>query len=307
MIAAGAPVAVLGLGHMGRAVSGRLLAAGYPVRGHDVSAGAREAASEAGVDVRDGLAAAVESAAVVISYLPDARVVGDIVDDVLSAAAAGTIWLEMSSSHPDTTRAIAERAEQKGVRFLDAPVAGGVAGAENGTLTIMAAGPAGHLADAAPVLEVMGGKIIHVSDRPGDGDLAKVINNLLAAANLALAAEGLALGLAGGLDVEVLLDVLNASSATSFATRTQIPRFALTGRFDARFTTGQYSKDADVALDVARRRGLDLPLAGRAGTLWRDLTAEHGAEDYTHIVEWVAESAGTTWPTPRCGTAEAGQ
>lgn len=306
MIAAGAPIAVLGLGHMGRAVSGRLLAAGYPVRGHDVSAEARQAAVEAGVDVRDGLTAAVGTATAVISYLPDAGVVGAVADDVLKAAAAGTIWLEMSSSHPDTTRAIAERAEQMGVRFLDAPVAGGVAGAENGTLTVMAAGPAGHLADAAPVLEIMAGNIIHVSDRPGDGDLAKVINNLLAAANLALAAEGLALGLAEGLDVEVLLDVLNASSATSFATRTQIPRFALTGGFDARFTTGQYSKDADVALDVARRRGLDLTLAGCAATLWRDLTAEHGPEDYTHIVEWVAESAGTTWPTPRRGT-EAGR
>ncbi|GGK82128.1 NAD(P)-dependent oxidoreductase [Mangrovihabitans endophyticus] len=305
MTAAAAPVAVLGLGHMGRAVSGRLLAAGHVVRGHDVSAGARKAALEAGVDVCNGLPAAVDNAAVVISYLPDAGVVGDIADAVLSAARPGTIWLEMSSSHPDTTRAIAERAGQKGVRFLDAPVAGGVAGAENGTLTIMAAGPAEHLAAVMPVLEVMGQKIIHVSGRAGDGDLAKVINNLLAAANLALAAEGLALGLAEGLDVEVLLDVLNASSATSFATRTQIPRFALTGRFDARFTTSQYSKDADVALDVARRRGLELPLAGRAGTLWRDLTAAHGSEDYTHIVEWVAETAGTAWPTPHRASTEA--
>jgi 3-hydroxyisobutyrate dehydrogenase-like beta-hydroxyacid dehydrogenase len=288
-------------------VSGRLLAAGYRVRGHDVSAGARAAAAEAGVDVRDGLASAVEDAAVVISFLPDAGVVGAVADDVLAAATAGTVWLEMSSSHPDTTRSIAERAGEKDVRFLDAPVAGGVAGAENGTLTIMAAGPAGHLADAAPVLEIMGGKIIHVSERPGDGDLAKVVNNLLAAANLALAAEGLALGLAEGLDVEVLLEVLNASSATSFATRTQIPRFALTGRFDARFTTGQYSKDADVALDVARRRGLDLTLAGCAGALWRDLTAKHGQEDYTHILEWAAENAGATWPTPRRETTEPGR
>ncbi len=305
MSAAGVPIAVLGLGHMGRAVSGRLLAAGYPVRGHDVSARAREAALETGVDVRDGLAAAVETAAVVISYLPDAAVVSDVADDLLAAAAPGTIWLEMSSSHPDTTRAIAEQAERKGVRFLDAPVAGGVAGAENGSLTIMAAGPAEHLADATPVLKIIGENIIHVSERPGAGDLAKVINNLLAAANLALAAEGLALGLAEGLDAEVLLDVFNASSATSFATRTQIPRFALTGRFDARFTTGQYSKDADVALDVARRRGLDLTLARSAGALWRNLTAEHGPEDYTHIVEWVAESVGTTWPTPRRGKPEA--
>ena len=131
MIAAGAPVAVLGLGHMGRAVSGRLLAAGYRVRGHDVSAGAGDAAAAAGVDVRGGPAPAVEDAAVVISFLPDAGVVGAVADDVLAAATAGAIWLEMSSSHPDTTRAIAERAEEKGVRFLDAPVAGGVAGAEN--------------------------------------------------------------------------------------------------------------------------------------------------------------------------------
>jgi len=222
-------IAVVGLGRMGTAVARRLLDAGHEVSGHDSEPEARSRAAVLGVEVADGNPAAVAGAAVVITLLPSASVVELVAPELLAGAASGTLWVEMSSSDPALTRELAKRASAQGVEMLDAPVAGGVAGAEQGTLTVMAAGPGPLLERARPVLDVLAGRIIHVSERQGDGDTAKAINNLLAAANLAQATEGLLLGLAEGLDVEVLLEVLDAGSGGSFATRVQLPTFALTG------------------------------------------------------------------------------
>ncbi|QKV96394.1 NAD(P)-dependent oxidoreductase [Streptomyces sp. NA02950] len=293
-------LAVVGLGRLGAAVAGRLVDAGYQVSGFDVSAAATAHADAMGVRTGDSCAAAVRGAATVITVLPDATVVASVAPEILAAMEPDACWLEMSSSHPEVTRALAADAERRGLALLDVPVAGGVAGAERGVLTVMAAGPAPLLERARPVLEVFGKRIIHVSERPGDGDIAKTINNLLAAANLAAASEGLALGLAEGLDVEVLLEVVNAGSGTSFATTAQIPGFALEGRYTARFTVGQYAKDAQVALDLAGRRGMNPAMLTRARDLWQVLADDgHADDDYTRITPLVAGAAGVEWPAPR--------
>ncbi len=299
----GRRLAVVGLGRMGMAVARRLMDAGHEVHGHDTAPDARARAAATGVHVHEDCAGAVGGAVMVITFLPSASVVEAVAPELLGRAARGTVWLEMSSSDPALTRILAQRAAAHGVDLLDAPVAGGVAGAENGTLTIMAAGPAQLLSRARPVLAVLGTRIIHVSERPGDGDAAKAINNLLAAANLVLATEGLLLGLAEGLEIEVLLEVLNASSGGSFATRVQLPNFALTGSYDARFTVGQYAKDLGVALEMARRRGLRLDMSFRAQELWDGLTwAGHGDADYTRIAPILADAADLPWPTTRAST-----
>ncbi len=300
---AGRPLAVVGLGRMGMAVAQRLMDAGHEVHGHDTAPDAQTRAAASGVHVHDDCAGAVAGAAIVITFLPSASVTEAVAPGLLDSAGNGTIWLEMSSSDPALTRILAERAAAQGVDLLDAPVAGGVAGAENGTLTIMAAGPAHLLSRARPVLDVLGTRIIHVSERPGDGDAAKAINNLLAAANLALATEGVLLGLAEGLDVEVLLEILNASSGGSFATRVQLPTFMLTGGYDARFTVAQYAKDLGVALEMARRQGLRLHMSARARELWDALAREgHDGDDYTRIAPILAGATGLRWPTPRAPT-----
>ncbi|MGH3696135.1 MAG: NAD(P)-dependent oxidoreductase [Pseudonocardiaceae bacterium] len=294
------PIAIIGLGRLGTAIAQRLLDAGYPVSGYDVSAAATANAASIGVRTQDRCGEAVSGAQTVITVLPDAQVVAAVAPQILDAAERDSCWLEMSSSHPAVTRELAERGAARAVSLLDIPVAGGVAGAEQGTLTVMAAGPGPLLARVRPVLEVFGERIIHVSERPGDGDIAKTINNLLAAANLAAASEGLALGLAEGLDVEVLLDILNASSGMSFATQVQIPRFALAGAFNARFTVGQYAKDSRVALDLAQRRGLSPAMLMCARDVWQSLAdAGHAGDDYTQITTLFAEAAGVAWPTPR--------
>ncbi|WP_432038872.1 NAD(P)-dependent oxidoreductase [Streptomyces cucumeris] len=293
-------VAVVGLGRLGAAVAGRLVDAGYRVSGFDPSARATAGAEARGVRTGASCAEAVRGATTVLTVLPDAAVVSAVAPEILAAMEPGACWLEMSSSHPEVTRGLAEEAEERGIALLDVPVAGGVAGAEKGVLTVMAAGPAPLLERVRPVLEVFGERIIHVSERPGDGDIAKTINNLLAAANLATASEGLALGLAEGLDLDVLLEVLNAGSGTSFATTAQIPRFARAGRYTARFTVGQYAKDAQVALDLADRRGMDPAMLSRARDLWQSLAdGGHADEDYTRITPLTAGAAGVRWPAPR--------
>ncbi|CAM5644827.1 3-hydroxyisobutyrate dehydrogenase OS=Streptomyces fumanus OX=67302 GN=mmsB PE=3 SV=1 [Streptomyces fumanus] len=292
-----ATIAVVGLGRLGATVARRLVEAGHRVSGFDVSADAAGHARGLGVQVAGSCPEALRGAETVITVLPDAAVVEAAAPEILAAAEPGSCWLEMSSSHPETTRALAARAAEHGIALLDIPVAGGVAGAEKGVLTVMAAGPAALVERTRPVLEVFGQRIIHISERPGDGNVAKTINNLLAAANLAAASEGLALGLAAGLDVDILLDVLNASSATSFATTTQIPTFARAGEYSARFTIGQYAKDARVALDVAHRHGMEPAMLTRAHDLWNALADDgHAGEDYTRITPLTAEASGVEWP-----------
>ncbi|MFF2374978.1 NAD(P)-dependent oxidoreductase [Streptomyces xiamenensis] len=290
------PVAVVGLGRLGAAVASRLLEAGHPVSGFDVSADAADNARSLGVHVATSCAEALRGAEWVITVLPDAAIVEAVAPEILGAAEPNSCWLEMSSSHPSTTRALAARAAEHEIALLDVPVAGGVAGAEKGVLTVMAAGPADLVERSRPVLEVFGQRIFHVGERPGDGDIAKTINNLMAAANLAAASEGLTLGLAAGLDVHVLLNVLNASSGMSFATSKQIPAFALIGAYSARFTVGQYAKDARVALDVAQDHGVNPAMLTRAHDLWNTYAdGGHADEDYTRITPLIAEASGVDW------------
>jgi 3-hydroxyisobutyrate dehydrogenase len=215
-------------------------------------------------------------------------------EGILTALREGALWLEMTSSSPPTTRAVAEQAAVRGARVLDAPVSGGVRGAEEGTLTIMVGGPRALLAEARPLLEVLG-TIVHAGDRPGDGDLAKTVNNMLSATNLAAAAEALALGMRGGLDPGRLLDCVNSSTGVSDATRTKIPRYVLTGRFDSGFTIGQYVKDLSIALDVAAGCHVPAAVSSAARAIWTGYVARgQGDADHTELVALMLREAGVT-------------
>jgi 3-hydroxyisobutyrate dehydrogenase-like beta-hydroxyacid dehydrogenase len=307
------PVGFVGCGRMGGPMARRLLAAGADLAAYDVDDAALDAIVDAGARRTASPGAAARDAALVVTMLPDPPVVEAASrgpEGVLAGLAPGALWLEMSSSRPATTLALAEAATERGAALLDAPVSGGVTGAENGTLTIMLGGPAALVERARPVLTLLGESLVHVGERPGDGDAAKTINNMLSATNLAAAAEALAMGIAAGLDPARLVDCVNGGTGASHAMRNKVGGHVLTGTFGSRFTLGQYLKDLGIARGLADDHGIPTPVNGAAHAIWTEHASRgHAGEDHTRLVTLLLADAGIErdWDTTTAdgGTGEA--
>jgi 2-hydroxy-3-oxopropionate reductase len=168
-----------------------------------------------------------------------------------------------------------------------------VSGAEAGTLTIMAAGTAEVFERVRPTLELLGRNVIRVGDEPGQGQLAKVLNNLLSACAIAITAEVLALGVRGGLSARTLVDVFNTSSGRNTATAEKFPRHVLPRTFEGGFRLELMNKDVQLCLAEAQRHGVPMPLGASIGQLWSlaAVTADDGA-DSTEIVRMIEDWAG---------------
>lgn len=274
----------------------RLVAAGLAVRAFDVNERALGQAVRAGASAATSGAEAAQGADVVITMLPDpatALAAGTGDSGISSGLRHGALWLEMTSSAPEVTAQLAHAAEQAGAEFLDAPVSGGVAGAEAGTLTVMLGGPADRVERACPVLEHLGDELVHVGDRPGDGDIAKTINNMLSATNLAAAAEGLAIGMRAGLEPDRLMACINGGSGASHASRVKIAGHALSGRFAAGFTIDQYLKDLRIAQAIGTTQRVATPVNAAALAVWTSQsTRGMGGEDHTRVADVVVRDAG---------------
>jgi len=289
-------IGFIGCGRMGLPMARRLLAMGSSVHAFDVAPAALEAVTTAGAVRTASAAEAAREATIVITMLPDPPAVDGAAhgeDGVLAGLRPGALWIEMSSSTPATTRALAGAARERGAELLDAPVSGGVAGAEAGTLTIMAGGEEALLDRARPLLDELGAEIVHVGDRPGDGDAAKTINNMLSATNLAAAAEALSLGVRAGLDPERLMSCVNGGTGASNASQNKVAGHVLTGRFASRFTIGQYLKDLRIALGLAADHDVPAPVNSTACSVWTSHAARGAAgDDHTRLVDLVLRDAG---------------
>jgi 3-hydroxyisobutyrate dehydrogenase-like beta-hydroxyacid dehydrogenase len=273
-----------------------LLRAGADVRAYDVDEHALRAVAEAGASVAGSPRAAAAGAAAAITMLPDPPAVNRAArgpDGLIAGLGDGALWLEMSSSWPATTHTLAGAAAERGAALLDAPVSGGVAGAEAGTLTIMLGGPAALVERARPLLQELGRSLVHVGDRPGDGDAAKTINNMLSATNLAAAAEALAMGMRAGLDPERLVDCVNGGTGASHAMEHKVGGQVLTGKFASRFTLGQYLKDLGIARRLADDHRVPTPVNGAAHAVWTAQAARgHADADHTRLVALLLADAG---------------
>jgi 3-hydroxyisobutyrate dehydrogenase len=288
----GDAIGFVGLGNMGEPMSARLGAAGYRVAAFDIDPGARErAASNAGVDAMPFLSEAAEGAEAVILILPNSSVVRQVVLDhgLLEAMEPGALLIDMSSSDASETRALAGPVGRRGIRFIDAPVSGGVVGAKDGTLTIMVGGAEGDLADCRPVLDVLGKEVIHVGDL-GAGHAVKALNNLLSATSLLASSEVLATAIEFGLDPEVVLEVVNRSSGKSWSTELKLPKYVLTDRFDSGFGMRLMLKDIQIAINLAREMGTPALLGEAAVEYWAQAAGALGEDaDHTEIAKWVAQ------------------
>ncbi|MDQ4117327.1 MAG: NAD(P)-dependent oxidoreductase, partial [Actinomycetota bacterium] len=249
------PVGFVGLGRMGTPMVRRLAAGGVPVRGHDAAAGVAEGLADVLTPVPDAAAAAA-GAPVVLLMLPDSDAVESVVDGGLAdALEPGTLLVDMSTSEPLRTRELAPRVADRGAILVDAPVSGGVAGARDGTLTIMVGGSDDVVRRLEPTLALIG-RVRHVGTC-GAGHALKALNNLLSASHLLATSEAILAGERFGLDPGAMLEAINGSSGRSGSTDNKWPRHIVPGTYASGFTAGLMLKDLRIALGLAE--ALDAP------------------------------------------------
>ena len=287
----GAQIGFVGLGQMGNPMSRRLAAVGYRVHGYDVNVPGLEswAAQVPGVVAVADPAAAADGAAAVVLMLPDSSVVMKVLAEILPAMRQGALVVDMSSSQPQSTRKAAAQARDRGIGLVDAPVSGGVTGAETGRLTVMAGGDAADVQRVRPLLEVLGSRVMHVGNA-GAGHAVKALNNLLSATHLLATCEAMLAAAAFGLDVQAVLDVVNVSSGRSGSTENKWPNFIIPGTFDSGFTLRLMLKDVRTALGIAESVGTASRLSAFTAALWAEAADALPADaDHTEIARWLSQ------------------
>lgn len=288
-------IAWLGLGRMGVPMAGHVAGAegvdviGYDVIGYDVTAAARDRAAAAGLTVTASLEEAVDGADVVILMLPGSPQIEEVVGQIADSLAPGTIVMDMSSSEPLSTRRLAEDLSARDVSMMDAPVSGGVVGAEAGTLTIMAGGEDALIDRVEPLLTTMG-RVIRTG-AVGSGHALKAINNLLSGTTLLISSEALHAGRQFGLTDEVMLSVINTSTGRSWSTEFKWPTFVVPETYDSAFAMALLVKDMQIAVSMARALGLPSVLGEASLERWRAALETLGAQaDHTEIAKFAGLS-----------------
>lgn len=281
-------IGLIGLGNMGRGMALTLKRQGFEVVGTDVATTIREALSKEGISVRETIGEVVAECDIVFLSLPTAAIVEDVVngsEGILANAKPGLLVVDTSTSHPETTRRLAEKLRRAGMRMLDAPVSGGPRGAITGTMAMVIGGAKEDLAEAEPVLAAMTAKRVHVGEI-GAGHVAKIANNLFAAAHLLIAGEVTRMAEKAGVPTEQLLQGINAGSGRSFITEHSYPTWIMNGKFDSGFTMKLMRKDVRLSQELISALAMDLPMAAKVAELWA-MSAESIAddEDFNRIVE----------------------
>ncbi len=277
----------IGLGAMGAPMVRRLLEAGHRVLAHDLNPVALAAAVSRGAEGRDSPAAVAGEAAIVLVSLPTPEVVRQVALGVagLAEGDALRIYVDLSTTGAQAAQAVAAGLAPRGVVALDAPVSGGVAGAEAGTLAVMVAGDRAAFDRVRPVLEVIGANTVLVGEKVGLGQTLKLVNNLLAATTWAAACEALAMGAKAGIDPELMIDTINKSSGRSFPTERFAAGPVLSRRFDFGFRMELMAKDMRLALQEAEALGLVMPTSRAAQMLYGLAMSGGGAKgDVSELV-----------------------
>ena len=282
----------VGLGSMGSAMAPRLVEAGHAVVAFDMSGAAVEAFAAAGGEGASSLEEVGRRADIVFLSLPTPQVVHDVALGPALARARARVVVDLSTTGPRMSEAVAKGLAEHGVAFLDSPVSGGRAGALAGRLAIMAACAEALRPEVEPLLAVFG-KVFFVGETAGQAQTMKLINNMMSVVALAATSEGMALGAKAGLDAQTMIDVLNASSGVNSATKDKFPRAVLPRTFDFGFATGLSMKDVRLCLEEAERQGVPAMVGSAARTLLEITQARFGSEaDFTNIARVVEEWAG---------------
>jgi len=288
---AGQKVGFVGLGAMGSRMVAHLKGfADVQVFDLDVARRKQAAASAGGEAVAS--ISAMADAQVVILMLPDSPIVDKVLrNELLKTLKSGALVIDMSSSTPANTIENAKLAKQHGITFIDAPVSGGIGGAESGKLAIMAGGEAADFARALPLLNRMGTKVVHVGP-VGSGHAVKALNNLLGATILVATSEIFAAGEKFGLDPAVMHQVIDASSGGSFMTAQAWPRAVLPKTWNFGFAMQLMNKDVGIAMSLIESTGVKTVLCEANAALWAKAVKETPGADMTGITKGIREAAG---------------
>jgi 3-hydroxyisobutyrate dehydrogenase len=267
-------VGFVGLGNMGWPMAHNLAAAGMALVVRDVDASVEQRfAGEHGCRTAGG-AGDFARAGVVVTMLPDERVVADAVLEwdggIAAALAPGAVVVDMSSSNPIGTQALGRQLAERDVELIDAPVSGGITRAGDGTLSIMiGAEDDGAVERALPVLEVLGERLFRTGGR-GSGHAMKALNNFLGASAYTATAEALRIGAHFGLEPEKMLEVINSSTGRSFNSEVVFPQDVVPERYATRFALGLLAKDAGIAASLAEAAGVDAPACRLVSARWAE-------------------------------------
>ena len=291
------PLGFVGLGAMGAPISTALIECGNEVLVYDSNTDAVSRAVSCGAVGAKSLQDLANTTEIVFTSLPTPTVVHEVVAGergLLSGRTIRTV-VELSTIGAAAAEKLADIAQSQGVSYLDAPVSGGVAGADARTLAVMASGEDALYNRVRPLLETFGRSVFHVGPRPGQGQLAKVLNNLLSATAVIATSEAMAMAAHAGLDLEMLLEVFNAGSGRNTATTDKFPKHVLTQRYASGFRLALMAKDVELCLAEARQAHLPMPLGGLVQQLWT-LGASRLASDadHTEIVRLYEEWTGLT-------------
>jgi 3-hydroxyisobutyrate dehydrogenase-like beta-hydroxyacid dehydrogenase len=273
---------------------GRLLDAGHEVTVFDVNDEAVRPLVERGAAPAGSPAEVACAAEIVLTSLPTPDIVDRVALGERGIADGSRIraLVDLSTTGPSTATRVAASLAQRDIQWVDAPVSGGVKGAREGTLAVMVSCPEATLELIRPILGTFG-KVFFVGERPGLAQVAKLGNNLLAAAALVISSEALAMGVKAGLDPKVMIEIINAGSGRNSATQDKFPRAILPGTFDFGFATGLSYKDVRLCVDEAEALGVPMILGAVVRQMLAVTNAKFGADsDFTSIAKVVEEWAG---------------
>ena len=291
-----ARIAFIGLGNMGLPMAVNLIKAGHQVEGVDLNPAAIDKLkSEGGASVEFAHVAAAR-ADVVITMLPAGKQVREVYlggNGIVAAAQPGTLLIDCSTIDVDTARAVAAEAENKGLLMLDAPVSGGVGGATAGTLTFMVGGSAQAFTRAESILQKMGKTIVHAGG-PGNGQAAKICNNMILGISMIAVSEAFVMAEKLGLDHQKLFDISSKSSGQCWAMTTYcpvpgpVPTSPANRDYQPGFTAAMMLKDLRLAQDAAKAAGANAELGAQAERLYSAYAdSGEGGRDFSGIIRFI--------------------
>jgi 3-hydroxyisobutyrate dehydrogenase len=295
-----ATIGFIGLGNMGLPMARNLVKAGHRLRVFDVSSAAVEKAVAAGAEAAGGISEAVQGAAVVITMLPAGQQVREVYLEpgrVIALAAPGTLLVDCSTIDVETARVVHARAAAAGLDLLDAPVSGGVAGAEAGALTFMVGGVAPAFAAAEPLLAAMGKAVIHAGG-PGNGQAAKICNNLILGVSMIAVCEAFALAERLGLPAQTLFDISSKSSGQCWSLTSYcpvpgpVPASPANRGYRPGFAAAMMLKDLRLAETAAESVAARIPLGRQAEALYAEFVGGGGGSvDFSGIISMLQGQA----------------
>jgi 3-hydroxyisobutyrate dehydrogenase-like beta-hydroxyacid dehydrogenase len=285
-------IGFIGVGRMGSRMARRLLDAGYGLTIYDTDAAMVRALVDAGARAAESPAAVGSAAEIVLVSLPTPPIVEKVAKEV-AAGGRAKIFVDMSTTGATYAKKIAAMLAEHGVAQVDAPVSGGLAGAEKGTLAVMVSCGEKEFAAVEPVLKHCG-KIFYVGKLPGQGQTMKLVNNLLSATAMAASAEAVVLGVKAGLDAAQVVEVINAGTGRNSATADKFPRFVLPRTFNLGFAMNLMNKDLRMCLEEAEAMDVPMIVGSAVRQLMGITEATVPDADMTDVVKVVEKWAGVT-------------